>query len=80
MSIHYEWLGAGPWTSVKFVPDGYDLTTGEPADEDTHDMYLVDGGGAIVFSSDDVVVVQGTPARLRDLLNRALAALPEEES
>jgi hypothetical protein len=53
-------------------------SAGAPADEDTTDDRHVDYGGALLLSVDECVVLQGSPDELRTLLNRALAALPDE--
>jgi hypothetical protein len=66
-------------TAAAYVPEGHDLTTDEPATDDTTANELVDNGGALVLSADDVVVITGDNNELRGLVARMAKALPDEE-
>lgn len=61
MSVRYEWMHL---PDVTFVPDGFDVTTGEAATEETADEHVVEYGGALVLSGDEVTVVTGSPEAL----------------
>jgi hypothetical protein len=74
MSTHYERIGARG-AEVAFLPDGYDVETGEPADHKTTTFRRV-RRGAILLAEVDVVVLDGTPDELRLLAQRILSALP----
>lgn len=81
MTVRYEWHSA-EHTRVGYVPPMH-FPDGEEATEEDRaaaaEGYEVEGmtqTGALVLSSDEAAVIEGTPDELRALLLRALAALP----
>lgn len=77
MSVHYEWINART-ASVTYVPPRH-YVDGSPIHvDDEPSAYHYDNAtdvGAIVLSSDDAVVIEGTRDQLRALAERMLAAI-----
>lgn len=75
MSVRYEWISA-TYCRVEWVPDGYDVRTGAPPDDDSDPDQITTYGGALLLAGDEVTVLAGTPDEVRAVLQRALDALP----
>lgn len=76
MGVHVEWMDA-KYTSVGVIEAGA-MWDGEIVgpDNDQGEDVVNAGNVAITLGGDTVVVVEGTPDRLRELLQRALDGLP----
>jgi hypothetical protein len=78
MSVHVEWISAE--ARVTLIPPHHYLD-GVPEDHDGPDCYedSTADNHCIVLDSGDCVAILGSPEQLRDLFQRALAALPATE-
>jgi hypothetical protein len=64
MSVNVEWMTAST-TRVKLVANGYEMNDGQ----------IVDKGGALVLSENEVVAIEGDVASLQGLAQRISRAV-----
>lgn len=72
MSTRFEWMND---PSVQYLPEGYDVRTGEPADENTGEESLTESD-VIILWGDEATVITGDHDQLARVI---MGSVPSDE-